>query len=87
MPITDLALVDTTPGADHIFSPPANMVGGEREYRRWLFKQFEASQLIKQLMAILGRYLTNSSLGLRPSLVGPYGDCLKAACIKFYTGS
>lgn len=83
MPTTDLALVDTTPGAGHIFSPPAMLAGGEQEYRRWLYTQFEASQLVKQLMAILGRYLSNPSLGLRPNLVGPYGECLKAACIKF----
>lgn len=83
MPITDLSVIDTTPGAGHLFSPPADFAGGEEEFGTWLKGRFNTDGELQQSMMIASRHLCGrSNFPLAIKVTGPFAEPFKAACRK-----
>ncbi|OGU24347.1 MAG: hypothetical protein A2580_09135 [Hydrogenophilales bacterium RIFOXYD1_FULL_62_11] len=76
----DCSRIDTTPGGQCVFSPPAAFAGGEDAYAKWLKDEYERDPLTKQCMVVLMRYQGGTLRPFRPTIIGPFAGRLQKAC-------
>src|SRR5690554_1867620 len=70
--IGNLASVNTTPGANNVFAPPAGWEGDESEYIRLIRYRYTDMQY-RQQINVVARRMINSRRGTVP-ITGPYAE-------------
>lgn len=81
MPTTDLSHIDTTPGAGHLFSPPAAFAGGEEDYAAWIKQRFDQDGEFQQSLMIASRHLCGrAQFPIRIEVVGTFAARFHKAC-------
>lgn len=77
--ITDLSKIDTTPGAECPFAPPADFAGGEADYDKWFMREYRyGSPVFGQMVFVLSR-LMHGSAHIQVAISGPFAGRLRAA--------
>jgi len=81
---TDLSRIDTTPGVDSPFAPPADFAGGEEGYDRWLEREYRyGSPVFPQMMFVLTRLIHGTAF-IPVEITGPYASRLQAAVRRMH---
>lgn len=80
--ITDLRDIDTTPGADCLFAPPAGFDGDDEAYGRWLTSRYKESPEVAQQIYSLWRF--ERRWGQPPGYRGPFARRLAEAMERYH---
>lgn len=75
--------IDTRPGENHVFSPPAGFNGDAGLYRREMLRRWKDSVAAKQQIQIaVTAFEKNSDKDVKSLFVGPYADKAMEIVIK-----
>lgn len=74
--ITDLSRIDTTPGSEGPFAPPAEFAGGDSEYEAWLKGRWSRCPATRQFMFVTSRMMYGAHFAA-VDVAGPYASGFK----------
>lgn len=78
--------IDTRPGENHVFSPPAGFNGGFGAYRYEMQRRWAESIAARQQISIcLSAFENNSDKETNENFIGPYAEKAKEILIKLKT--